>query len=246
MNGKSTVFFDSSNDGMNTTLNLSWPYTMVLVFNVMDTGNSNRRAISGSSNWLIGSWEGAISHHNNAGWISKTTATRETGRAYVAIATNDGSQSRFYVDGVDYTTNSSPIMNPGTINLGKEGFGSESLNGHIAEVMAYGQVLSEWDRIRVESYLAQKWSLGIANLAGSGVFALGGATSADGRAYLLSKMNLREASATEVTRALEATTPGTVNQFEPDFRIAPIGNPEKVNEFGIESARTGTWVAPNN
>jgi hypothetical protein len=58
-------------------------------------------------------------------------------------------------------------------------------------------------------------------------------------------MNLRVATAAERTRALEATTPGAINEFTPDFRVQPIGNPEKVNEFGIETTRTGTWVVPN-
>ena len=58
-------------------------------------------------------------------------------------------------------------------------------------------------------------------------------------------MNLRVATDAEVTRAREATTPGNVNKFNPDFRILPNGNPEKINEFTIETQRTGTYVVPN-
>ena len=57
-------------------------------------------------------------------------------------------------------------------------------------------------------------------------------------------MNLRVATVAEVTRAREATTPGNVNKFVPSHRIFPQGNPEKVNEFTIETQRTGTYVVP--
>ena len=58
-------------------------------------------------------------------------------------------------------------------------------------------------------------------------------------------MNLRRATTVEVTRAREATTPGNINKFTPEFQILPGGNPEKINEFTIETERTGTFVVPN-
>ena len=63
--------------------------------------------------------------------------------------------------------------------------------------------------------------------------------------YLLGRMNLRKATNAEVTRAREATTPGNINKFTPEFQILPNGNPHKINEFTIETERTGTFVVPN-
>ena len=118
--------------------------------------------------------------------------------------------------------------------------------GEVCEVLVFDRFLSETEQLQVEWYFGWKWGLDGPIPAGDKAYAAHTSTIPAGRSYLLAKMNLREATAAEVTRALEATTPGTVNQFDPDFRIQPIGNPEKVNEFGIESARTGTWVVPNN
>ena len=57
--------------------------------------------------------------------------------------------------------------------------------------------------------------------------------------------NLRQVSETEVTRAKEGNTPGTINKFTPTFRIGPGERPSKVNEFGLDTgAESGFWVAP--
>ena len=66
-----------------------------------------------------------------------------------------------------------------------------------------------------------------------------------GRAYLLNLMNLREATADEVTRAKEGATSGTTNQFTPTFKVGPGERPVKVNEYGFDTGATsGFWVVP--
>ena len=66
-----------------------------------------------------------------------------------------------------------------------------------------------------------------------------------GKEYLLKRMNLRHATALEISRAKKGTTPGTVNQFTPDFQIKPGGDPEKINEVTIETKKTGgVFVVP--
>ena len=55
-NGKATLLFESDYDSMATTLNLTKPYTVVAVFNGLDSGA--RRAVQGSNNWLIGPYQG--------------------------------------------------------------------------------------------------------------------------------------------------------------------------------------------
>ena len=63
----------------------------------------------------------------------------------------------------------------------------------------------------------------------------------------LNLMNLREATAAEVTRAKEAGTPGVINQFTPSFKVGPDERPVKVNEYGFDvGATSGFWVVPTD
>jgi hypothetical protein len=78
------------------------------------------------------------------------------------------------------------------------------------------------------------------NVAGTG-------TNWAGRSYILDKMNLREATTAEVTRAKEAATPGSTNAFTPGFQVGPGERPVKVNEYGFDTGATsGYWVVPKN
>jgi len=79
--------------------------------------------------------------------------------------------------------------------------------------------------------------------ATSGVtFASGSSTTAAGRAYLFGKMDLREATSTEIDRAKTASTPGIVNKFTPALQVGPGIRPAKVNEFSFDTEGTGYWV----
>ena len=68
--------------------------------------------------------------------------------------------------------------------------------------------------------------------------------TADGRAYLMSKLGYRYATASELTKAQEAATPGSVNKWNATRPIKPRNLPNKVNEYGFDSAayNRGWWV----
>ena len=242
-NGLSTLFFDASDDAMATGINLARPYTIMAVFNNLDTGGEDRQAVAGSGNLIFGVWDGKVGFYKDD-WISRTV-TRVKSTYYVAVAQSDSSTSAFFLDGTDRTTNSTPRGSPGAIYLGKGGNQNKPLNGHIGEVLIFDRFLNEVDRSKMEWYLGQKWGVSGTSPSGSGVYANDSGTTDSGKEYLLGKMNLRVATQAEKTRALEATTPGVVNQFTPDFQVQPSGSPEKINEFGIETTRNGTWVVPN-
>jgi len=74
----------------------------------------------------------------------------------------------------------------------------------------------------------------------------GTTTSAEGRKYLLNKMNLREATAAEIERAKEGATPGVINKFEPSHKVGPDERPNKVNEYGFDTGGSGFWVVPQS
>ena len=72
-------------------------------------------------------------------------------------------------------------------------------------------------------------------------------TNGAGLAYLFNKMNLRQATTAEITRAKEAATPGATNQFAPTFKVGPSERPVNVNEYGFDTGATsGYWVVPKN
>jgi hypothetical protein len=75
-------------------------------------------------------------------------------------------------------------------------------------------------------------------------YASGSSTTAAGRAFLLARMGLREATAEEILRAQEAGTPGVINQWTPPLQVGPGERPVKVNAYGFETGDTGTWVVP--
>ena len=53
----------------------------------------------------------------------------------------------------------------------------------------------------------------------------------------------RFATAEEVTKAREAATPGSVNNWPATFQVKPRNLPGSVNEYGFDvQTTTGTWV----
>jgi hypothetical protein len=82
------------------------------------------------------------------------------------------------------------------------------------------------------------------NPDGTNHLASGTTTSAAGRTYIFDKMGYREATSAEVTRAKNAGTPGTINQWDPKLRVGPDERPSKVNAYNFETAVDGTWVVP--
>ena len=82
------------------------------------------------------------------------------------------------------------------------------------------------------------------NPDGTNHFASGTTTTAAGRTYIFDKMGYREATSAEVTRAKNAGTPGTINQWDPKLRVGPDERPTKVNAYNFETSASGTWVVP--
>jgi hypothetical protein len=71
-------------------------------------------------------------------------------------------------------------------------------------------------------------------------------TNAEGRKYLFNKMNLREATTSEIDRAKEGATSGVINQFAPSHKVGPDERPNKVNEYGFDTGGSGFWVVPQS
>lgn len=72
-------------------------------------------------------------------------------------------------------------------------------------------------------------------------------TSASGRQFLFDRIGVRVTTPTELERARTASTPGTVNQWDPRVSVVPAGRPKKVNEYGFDTGDwggDGWWVVP--
>ena len=127
--------------------------------------------------------------------------------------------------------------------IGRESAGiANNWKGNIYEILIFDRKLSWTQQQNVEWYLGQKWEVSGTYLPGT--LAMGNRSLHGGKGYVQTKMNLRTATDSEVLRALRGTTNGTVNQFAPDFTIKPSGNPEKINEFSIDTKREGRFVVP--
>jgi len=69
-------------------------------------------------------------------------------------------------------------------------------------------------------------------------------TTPAGRAFIFSKMGLREANAAEVTRAQEAGVPGVVKRWTPKSQVGPGERPVYINSYGFDTGGSGYWVVP--
>jgi len=87
---------------------------------------------------------------------------------------------------------------------------------------------------------------GVSGVYSGKVLAATSATTADGYAFVFERMNVRQATTSEVARAREATTPGTVNAWTPRFSVGPRRFPKKLNEYGFDTGYSASlrWVVP--
>lgn len=115
----------------------------------------------------------------------------------------------------------------------------------------------------IQSDFAQVWWWLLATndpgirLSNSVIYGIGGAydglvlcngdnnTTTNGQAYIYAKMNVRQATATEVSWASLGSNTSITNQWTPTISVA--GRPKAVNEYGFDTGNWGAsawWVVP--
>jgi hypothetical protein len=75
----------------------------------------------------------------------------------------------------------------------------------------------------------------------------GSSTTSNGRSYVYTKMNVREASPAEVDWARQAALPGNTNRWTTYQYQAVTNRPMNVNEYGFDTGNWGSgafWVVP--
>jgi len=175
-------------------------------------------------------------------------------------SSGDSFSGSFTVNGIQNYTNTVPLSQNHTVfkvfdasvsgnqmHIGSNGDNYENWNGTISEVIAFDRELSEIERIRLRKYFGTKWGVTPPSSDNVSDFVSSGNTTAAGRSFLFDKMNLREATTAEVTRAKEAAISGVTNKFDPAFKVGPGERPVKVNEYGFCTGATSEyWVVPKN
>lgn len=153
VNGNSVARFNSATKMSWGSTNIAFPYTIVAVFSRNSTTSQYQRAVQGSTNWLIGPYDGKIRNYAN-GWIAyNNSPTVTNGVFYRTLATNDGVTDRFYVNNTDYTEQTNNATTPGLLGLGVQGSQTnEPLLGDIAELILINHVLTVDERNALEGY----------------------------------------------------------------------------------------------
>ncbi|MEL7534296.1 MAG: lamin tail domain-containing protein, partial [Bacteroidota bacterium] len=159
-NGNPAIYFDDADDGMLGSLEINNPYTLFVVYNLESFPQGNARAIEGDSDWYLG--PNQQQHELVAGSLvgNGDPIADNDNRAVIAVASNSGFFSQFYLNGVDKTAGFASAA-PGVINLGAEGTSNYPLGGYIAELIVYDRLLNVGERRDVETYLATKYAIQI-------------------------------------------------------------------------------------
>jgi hypothetical protein len=156
VNGRPVLRFGSS-AGYTTPLVLNTPCTVFAVYALNGAGDTARRAVQGSNNWMIGPYGPPHDFFNGAGFTGGPNLTR--GVFVAQAAWQNGSASRNFVNGAFVGSALGAGTGPGVLGLGIGGMFAEPLDGDLAEVIAYDSALSTTNLANVWNYLATKYAL---------------------------------------------------------------------------------------
>lgn len=164
MNGQPAVRFDNANnEGLSVadTLSLGRPYTVFTVDQYY--GAEQRRTLQsrdGGFNWLTGKWGGRNAYYAG-GFVNDPDANwAGTGNVAIGDAVGNATSSRYWINGIDRTTNAGPTGSPGHLGLGSEGTYNEQSQADVAEVIVFDRALSHYERSQVGLYLREKYGVG--------------------------------------------------------------------------------------
>ena len=152
-NGKPAVQFDSVDDGMNTALTLTEPYTIFCV--ELPVGSGFIRTLNGvSGNTLVSGGRNDNTAFLGAKVSDYRAATVAGAHILELVVTTTG--ATYLVDGIDHTatsTNHSTFA----IGLGPNSNVAEPANTKLLEIICYSGTVSSGDRGVVRAYLKAKW-----------------------------------------------------------------------------------------
>jgi hypothetical protein len=143
--------------GLHTGASLPGPaFTILCVYSAPSTVGFYRAVEgTGASNYLIGAADGFIANYA-AGFVSQNAVpSLGINQLVRTAATNTGSASAFFVNGVDVTQNPANVGQAFNLDLSAAGPSNQGLGGYLAEVLAYNRVLTPSELTQANTYLGR-------------------------------------------------------------------------------------------
>jgi len=176
INGKNVIAFDGVNDQLIVPRVVDTDWTIIVVYRPLVAGG-------GSNQWYFGdglfdmevggsTGDFGLSVGSDADLLAgigapDTTIVKQTvgiDTNYVGVFTREASSGdiKLYVNGSAPVTGNAATSQrtaANRITIGSIQTDTRYFNGYIAEIIAYSQVLSDFDRNQVENYLANRWRI---------------------------------------------------------------------------------------
>jgi concanavalin A-like lectin/glucanase superfamily protein len=150
-------FGDTANTKMSTE-SMFWNgdvYTIYVVYNYKSASSTSRRALQGSTNWLIGPYSNI--HRCFSGGFSTGLNVVQDQFVIQWVVGIGATSNTNYVNGTAYTSGGS--ASPGTIGLSAHGAFAEQLNGDILEVIIESRADDSTQMAATKNYLAAKYNI---------------------------------------------------------------------------------------
>lgn len=237
-NGKPVIQFSYNNtQSLGNTFNLSTPNTVFYVSRIRPGGVGGRLLTSIADNWLLGYWGGSRRQAYFNGWISPAGGIPIDSSWSLYSSTQTGSLSTIWQNGAQLYSNALGVAGPNGLRIGCSGEVSECSDGDVAEVIAYNRVLSTTERQYVESYLASKWGLPLADASQNSLISFWKMDETSGTTAVDSK------SGRNGTFAGTTTTAGKINNSR-QFATATDSISTSPVNLGLTRMTVAAWIQP--
>jgi hypothetical protein len=155
INGRPAIR-QTSSDEMYTTFNFPYPCTVIYIAR-MDSGSNARILSAINNNWLLGWWSGGQQNGYFDGWVALTGATNDF-LPHVYSVVQTGSLSSFYGNGTLIASNNNGVDPPNGLGTNGGAYSGEGSNSDVAEIVVYPWALTDFQRLKTEQYLYNKWN----------------------------------------------------------------------------------------
>lgn len=153
-NNMPALAFDNSNDSMLTSLVIQNPFTIFAVWSTAD-GTVGRRVYEGSSNWMMGCYNGNVLACAAGGFNTGGSITDNVFLIQMVKQTTGG--GTMWKNGTQIATvdvGNAPVT--GSLSGPST---SQWVNGYIAEIIVYDTQLGTSDRQVIEQYLGTRYNI---------------------------------------------------------------------------------------
>ncbi|MFN8023827.1 MAG: prepilin-type N-terminal cleavage/methylation domain-containing protein [Acidimicrobiales bacterium] len=157
LNGLPVVTTSGLNALTNSSVRFTGDATVFVVARYTGAGFGQRVLSSTNNNWLLGWWGNTQDRAHFDSWLPGSSSL-STAPALYSAAIAVGVRADVYKNGAAMTSSTTATTTPNGISIGGWPT-SEFTQADVAEVIAYGRLLSTDERRAVEAYLAAKWGL---------------------------------------------------------------------------------------